>query len=176
MTLAFYAVLVLHARIDADAAREQRGRRRRWTRGCSIAIVLIFAELMIVTAVALFFSTFSSPLLADVADARPVGGRALQRRPSQLRERRRSRRSHWLAKALYYVLPNLAPFDVKAEVVHGVPIAMRHVGFTLVYAVVYIAHPADGGDGDFPAARFQVSSRDRHASVQSPALCRDRRC
>ena len=25
----------------------------------------------------------------------------------------------WLARGLYYVLPNLAPFDVKAQVVHA---------------------------------------------------------
>jgi len=36
------------------------------------------------------------------------------------------------------VLPNLAPFDVKAEVVYGMPIARRVLGFTLLYALVYI--------------------------------------
>ena len=30
--------------------------------------------------------------------------------------------------ALYYVLPNLAPFDVKAEVVHGLPVACATSG------------------------------------------------
>ena len=44
---------------------------------------------MIVTAVALFFSTFSSPLLVGAADAGPVGGRPLQRRPAALRGGRR---------------------------------------------------------------------------------------
>ena len=43
----------------------------------------------------------------------------------------------WIAKGLYYLLPNLAPFDVKAEVVHGFPVSMRHVGLTLLYAIVY---------------------------------------
>jgi hypothetical protein len=43
-----------------------------------------------------------------------------------------------LARAAYYVLPNLAPFDVKADVVYGMPIAMRAVAFTLLYAAVYI--------------------------------------
>jgi hypothetical protein len=35
-------------------------------------------------------------------------------------------------------LPNLAPFDVKAEIVYGMPISMRTVAFTLAYAAVYI--------------------------------------
>ena len=36
------------------------------------------------------------------------------------------------------MLPNLAPFNVKAEVVHGVPVSASHVGLTLAYAAVYI--------------------------------------
>jgi hypothetical protein len=43
-----------------------------------------------------------------------------------------------IAKGLYYVLPNLAPFDVKAEVVYGIPVAASHVAYTLAYAVLYI--------------------------------------
>jgi hypothetical protein len=43
----------------------------------------------------------------------------------------------WIAKGLYYTLPNLAPFDVKAEVVHGFPVAWRHVALTMLYGAVY---------------------------------------
>src|SRR5262249_2969807 len=89
-----------------------------------LAIGLILVELMLVTAIAVFFSTFSTPILSaaltfaffvvghfstdlrnfqDVVDA-PAAGR--------------------IARALYYVLPNLAQFDVKATVVHG-----QHVPF-----------------------------------------------
>lgn len=103
-----------------------------------IAVVLIFGELMIVTAIALLFSTFSSPLLStlftlgfwiaghfnadlrrfeEVVDA-PVAAN--------------------IALVLYYALPNLAPFNVKAEVVHAVPVSASHVLLTLAYAAVYI--------------------------------------
>ena len=44
----------------------------------------------------------------------------------------------WIARAIYYVIPNLAPCDVKAEVVHGLPVAMSHVAYTLAYAAVYV--------------------------------------
>ena len=64
----------------------------------------------------------------------------------------------WIARTLYYVLPNLAPFDVKAEVVHGFPVAMRHVALTLLYAAVYVAHAADGRGSHFPPPRLQVTS------------------
>lgn len=104
-----------------------------------LAVVLILAEMMIVTAIALFFSTFSSPLLATLltlgfwvaghfnADLRNFG--AVVDSPVVAA----------IARGLYYVLPNLAPFDVKAEVVHGVPVGWEHVALTLAYAAVYIA-------------------------------------
>ena len=43
----------------------------------------------------------------------------------------------WIARALYYLLPNLAPFNVRAEVVYGLPVSASHVGFTLLYALIY---------------------------------------
>jgi hypothetical protein len=45
----------------------------------------------------------------------------------------------WIARALYYLIPNLAPFDVKAEVVHGIPVSMSTAGYTLIYALLYIS-------------------------------------
>ena len=43
-----------------------------------------------------------------------------------------------IARGAYYLLPNLAPFNVKAEVVHAVPVSAAHVGLTLAYAAAYI--------------------------------------
>ena len=136
MTMAYYGVL---AYMDVVATPNARA---AWPAPALdprllIAVVLILAELALVTAVALFFSTFSSPLLSafltlglwvaghfnadlrnfeNVVDSQPV---------------------IWMARALYYVLPNLAPFDVKAEVVHALPVGARHVLLTMAYAVVY---------------------------------------
>jgi len=50
-----------------------------------------------------------------------------------------SRAAAYLARALYYGLPNLAPFDVKAEVVHAQPVSLGYVALTTGYAVAYIA-------------------------------------
>src|SRR5688572_31111394 len=65
MTVAFYAVLYY---IDATATVSTRA---GWSAPAMdprllVAVGLIFAELMVVTAVAVFFSTFSSPLLATL--------------------------------------------------------------------------------------------------------------
>jgi len=137
MTLAYYAMLYyMHA-------TTLPGVRLAWPSPAMdprllIAIGLIFAELMLVTALALLFSTFSSPLLATMltlglwvaghfnADLRNFEN--VVDNPAAIA----------IARAAYYVLPNLAPFDVKAEVVYGMPIARRVLGFTLLYALVYI--------------------------------------
>ena len=45
----------------------------------------------------------------------------------------------WLARSLYWVLPNLAPFDVRAQVVHGQVVTAGYVALTSAYGLVYIS-------------------------------------
>jgi len=40
---------------------------------------------------------------------------------------------------VYWVLPNLAQFDVKTEVVHGLPVTIGYMGLTTAYAFLYTA-------------------------------------
>jgi ABC-type transport system involved in multi-copper enzyme maturation permease subunit len=103
------------------------------------AIALIGIELMLVTAIALFFSTFSSPFLSAILtiglwvighfndDLRNLGGVV------------GSRAAAAMARGLYYVLPNFAAFDVKAQVVHGQAVPLGYVGLTSLYGIVYLA-------------------------------------
>jgi ABC-2 type transport system permease protein len=137
MTIAYYGML-FYMNVTASP-----GARAVWPSPAMdprllIAIALIFAELMLVTALALFFSTFSSPLLATLLT---IGLWVAGHFNADLRNFENvvsSPVAIAIARGLYYVLPNLAPFDVKAEVVYGMPISMRTVGLTLVYAAVYI--------------------------------------
>ena len=136
MTLAFYAVLY-YMDINSSA-----GTRAAWPAPALdpqllLAITMIFAQLTLVTALALLFSTFSNPLLATVLT---LGLWVAGHFNADLRNFDNvvdSAAVAWIAKTVYYVLPNLAPFDVKAEVVHGIPVGMRHVALTLLYAAVY---------------------------------------
>ena len=137
MTIAYYAVLY-YMYLNSSP-----GARAGWPAPAMdprllIAVGLIFAELMLVTALALFFSTYSSPLLATLLT---IGLWVAGHFNADLRNFETvvdSAAAAALARALYYVLPNLAPFDVKAEAVYGMPIAMRHVLYTVAYAIVYI--------------------------------------
>jgi ABC-type transport system involved in multi-copper enzyme maturation permease subunit len=103
------------------------------------AIGMIFVELMLVTAVALFFSTFSTPLLSA---AFTFGFYIVGHFSSDLRNLQDvvgAPAAAGLARGLYWVLPNLAQFDIKAAVVHGQPVAAGYFVVTVAYAAVYIA-------------------------------------
>jgi hypothetical protein len=45
----------------------------------------------------------------------------------------------WLARGLYYVLPNFSAFDVKAQVVHGQPVDLSYLVVTALYGLTYVA-------------------------------------
>jgi ABC-2 type transport system permease protein len=104
-----------------------------------IAIFLTFVELMLITAIALFFSTFSTPLLSAVLT---FGLYLAGHFNTELRNFDQvvdSKAAAWLARALYHVLPDLSAFDVKTEVVHGLPVTSGYVLWTAGYGLTYIA-------------------------------------
>jgi len=50
----------------------------------------------------------------------------------------RSPTAAWVGRALYYVLPNFAAFDIKAQVVHGQTVSLGYVGLTILYGLTYL--------------------------------------
>jgi Cu-processing system permease protein len=138
MSAAFYAVLFYQA-MTVSPQQQSVWPAPATDPRLMVAIVLIFAELMVVTSIALFFSTFSGPLTAILLTlALWIVGHfnADLRRFEEVME---APVAVYVARTLYYVLPNLAPFNIRAEVVHAVPITNSHVVLTLAYAVVYVA-------------------------------------
>jgi ABC-type transport system involved in multi-copper enzyme maturation permease subunit len=102
------------------------------------AILLITIELMLVTAIALFFSTFSSPMLsAALTFGLYIAGR-FNADLKNLDQVVKSRPTIWIARAVYHVLPDFSAFDVKTEVVHGLPVAPGYVAATAAYGALYI--------------------------------------
>ena len=102
------------------------------------ALLLIFIELMLVTAIAIFFSTFSTPILSA---ALTFGLFVVGHFSADLRNFQdavESPAAGRVAAALYWVLPNLAQFDVKAQVVHGQSVPAGYVAVAIAYAAAYI--------------------------------------
>jgi ABC-type transport system involved in multi-copper enzyme maturation permease subunit len=103
------------------------------------AVWLTFVELALVTAIALFFSTFSTPMLSA---ALTFGLFVVGRFSADLRQFNDvvdSPIAAAIGQALYWILPNLAPFDVRSQVVHGQPVSAGYLALTTAYGVVYTA-------------------------------------
>lgn len=101
------------------------------------ALFFIFLELCLLTAVALFFSCFSTPILSSIFSlsfylighlswgmeafikkAQPGAGRAL-------------------LQIIYTVLPDLENFNFKTEAVHLLPVNSQVYLFSTLYGVIY---------------------------------------
>jgi ABC-type transport system involved in multi-copper enzyme maturation permease subunit len=137
MTLALYAVLGYMSWLETDWARAG------WAAPAVDpqllkAIALIAVELMMVTAIALFFSTFSTPLLsAALTFAITIVGH-FNADLKQFENVMESPAAVYLARAVYYVLPNFSAFDIKAPVVHGEAPALGYVALTSAYGMVFV--------------------------------------
>ena len=112
---------------------------------------------LLLTAVALFCSTFSSSALVsvvltigifvagllstdlrhftDLVAVSPLVGRAVS--------------------AIGWMLPAFSEFDIKAQVVHGVAVPAGFVAFTLVYGVMYAAALVSGAVVIFSRREFK---------------------
>ena len=100
-------------------------------------IVFIFAELALVTAVAMFFTSFTTPYLAGMftvalwimghllADLRAFGGKSEQAAIQMVTE------------ALYWSLPNLDRLDMKADASAGILIETARIQAAALYACLY---------------------------------------
>jgi ABC-type transport system involved in multi-copper enzyme maturation permease subunit len=138
MTLAFYAVL-LYAAWGVDPEVQRAWDAPALDPALLTAIGLILVELLLVTAIALFFSTFSTPMLSA---ALTFGVFIVGHFSTDLRNFDQvldSAPAVALARGLYWVLPNLGQFDVKAQVVHGQAVPLGYVALTSAYAALYTA-------------------------------------
>jgi len=103
------------------------------------AVFLIFVQLMLVTALALFFSTFSSPILSA---SLTFGLYVVGQFNAELRNFDGvvdSPAAAWLARLAYRVVPDLSAFDVKMQVVHGIPVTAGYLVLTAGYGLLYIS-------------------------------------
>src|SRR2546430_3216381 len=100
------------------------------------AIMLIYFELMIITAVALLFSTFSSPALSALLTffVFVIGNfsadlKSLSSTSNQVAAR-------LVFRALYYLLPNLTTYSVITPAAHGLSPDMQTIMLAVAYTIV----------------------------------------
>jgi len=108
------------------------------------AIFPIYLGLMLVVALALVFSTLTSPALAAVCT---VGVVLVGRFSDVIRSMREVAPGvpRWMPNGLYYLLPNFRNFDFKDRVVYGDPVSAQTLLWVTAYALLYVAVLILGG-------------------------------
>lgn len=108
-----------------------------------VALYFIVLQFMIVTALALLFSSFSTPLESAVftfvlfligtfaEDLRAFAAMA-------------HGFTHWLATGLAYLIPNFAALNVISWVAHDQPVAGALIAYNTAYALLYAAAAVAG--------------------------------
>lgn len=120
-----------------------------------LAVLMLFFQFLLMTAIAVLFSCLSTPILSSVFTiALYVVGHLLWSLP-MLEERMTSTAARALCRGLYYLLPNLGNFDIKGEVVHGISIAPDVPAFAFLYLVLYGAAVLAGACAIFQKRELQ---------------------
>lgn len=100
------------------------------------AVALIVMELLLITAVALLCSTFTTSTLSAIftlavyvighvtGDLKALGGKL-------------DATGYAILTGLYYVLPNLERFNIKGQVIHQVDVPLEQMALILTYGVCY---------------------------------------
>ncbi len=101
------------------------------------AIIPIWFELQLMLAVALLFSTFSSPFLSGLFTLGVFIIGHLTGDFKQLASTMDNPAIKKTADILYYIFPNLETLNFKAQVVHGLAVSPTQIFFSLAYATFY---------------------------------------
>jgi ABC-type transport system involved in multi-copper enzyme maturation permease subunit len=102
------------------------------------AMLLIYMQLMLLTAVALLFSSFSSPALSALLTFMTFIVGHFSADLKLLAVSLGSASARWFFTGLYYLLPNLANYSFITPAAHGRTPAASFVFASALYALVYI--------------------------------------
>lgn len=101
------------------------------------AVFLIFCELCLITAVAILFSCFSTPILSSIYTLSFYLIGHLSWGLETLIKKINSGLGRTLARVLYTLLPDLENFNIKTEIVHHLPIPSDLYLFSFLYGFCY---------------------------------------
>lgn len=104
-----------------------------------LAVLMTYFQLAILTAVAVLFSTFSTPITGAVFTFVVYFVGHLTRDLKLLAAMSPSGVVKVISQFLYYVLPNLSNFNIRAEVVYGAVLDPYALLLSGLYALVYTA-------------------------------------
>jgi ABC-type transport system involved in multi-copper enzyme maturation permease subunit len=108
-----------------------------------VALYFIILEFLIVTALALLFSSFSTPLMSAIFafSLFVIGSFAEDLRGFASLA---TGLPHWFAMAAAYLVPNLSALNVISSVAHGEAVAGHLILYNTLYALLYTAMAISG--------------------------------
>lgn len=102
-----------------------------------LAVVLIYWELLLITALAVLLSSLTSPILgAIIVFSAFIVGHATGIL-IDLPEHFEGTLTEKILAVVYYILPNLSNFNIRAEAANEVPVAPAYVIWAMVYGTIY---------------------------------------
>lgn len=107
--------------------------------GILVAVYFILLELALVTALALFFSCFSSPMLSTLYTLAIYVTGVFANDIREFGNLTHNAFIEALTRGLYYLIPNFHNFNAIAPAGHGESISLTLVWQNTVYAVLYVA-------------------------------------
>jgi ABC-type transport system involved in multi-copper enzyme maturation permease subunit len=123
MTAIFFVIYFLHAL------------KIEWS--MLTALLYIFLELCLITAVALFFSCFSTPILSSIFSLAFYFIGHLSWGLETLIKKMEPGAGKAAAQILYTFLPDLENFNFKTEIVHHLPIPPQALLYSAIYGIFY---------------------------------------
>ena len=102
------------------------------------AILLLYVELIILTGVAMLFSSFSSPALSALLTFLVFMIGHFSADLKALSQSTPSMPTRWFLAGLYYLLPNLANYNAITAAAHGLSPAPSFLITAILYGVIYV--------------------------------------
>lgn len=109
------------------------------TSGVFLALALAGLEALVITAVAIFFSTVSSPMLSAVFTFFVVGAGNLAYDVKRLAEIAENPVLTPITRVMYVLLPSLHHFGTRNSLLAGQPVPVEQILFCLQYSLLYSA-------------------------------------
>ena len=103
------------------------------------SVELIFIELLLLTAIALLFSTFTSSTLSAIMTLGLYVIGHLTTDLKGLAEKSQSEMMKGIITAVYYLCPNLETLNIKGQAAAGIPVAFSYQAAATAYGLVYAA-------------------------------------
>ncbi|MGH9749436.1 MAG: ABC transporter permease [Candidatus Polarisedimenticolia bacterium] len=118
-------------------------------------VAMLYAQYLLITAIAVLFSCLSTPILASVLTLSFYAVGHLLWSLRLLEARIVSEWGKAACRALYYLLPNLGNFDIKGEVVHGLVVEPWRYAAAAIYLMLYGAAVLGGACAVFQRKELQ---------------------